>query len=132
MGSTGALISHLNFNNPHLNFTCKQQHRGFFPQINRVRVAQNQLIGCKRFSRVVCCALEDVNGKEQQKLGSGVGSALEERPRVIGGVIRAEELSNIETLTHEFWVSSPSNFLMSRSRMCWVLGYVGLSTVRLI
>lgn len=36
---------------------------------------------CKKFSRVVCCAVEEgVTEKQQEELNSAVGSAVEDRP----------------------------------------------------
>ncbi|KAF9602420.1 hypothetical protein IFM89_027549 [Coptis chinensis] len=89
MGCTStstALISH----SPHINnscFTSKQRTTSFVHfnsntrrrrTNNKYQFFPNQLISYKRLGRIVCSAVEDLNGQKQQ-LG-GVGSVLEEKP----------------------------------------------------
>ncbi|KAF9600480.1 hypothetical protein IFM89_009929 [Coptis chinensis] len=89
MGCTStstALISH----SPHISnscFTSKQRTTSFVHfkssirrrrTNNKYQFFPNQLISYKRLGRIVCSAVEDLNGQKQQ-LG-GVGSVLEEKP----------------------------------------------------
>ncbi|XP_010279415.1 PREDICTED: sec-independent protein translocase protein TATC, chloroplastic [Nelumbo nucifera] len=99
MGSTAALnplISHLQLNNRCFNRLSSSAKRSTSLQINRGKAGFriSERLGRKRFGRVVCFAVEDV--EEQQKQLGGVGSAIEERPVVdVADKLNEEIIENV-------------------------------------
>ncbi|CAK9145176.1 unnamed protein product [Ilex paraguariensis] len=92
MGSTSAVIYNLQLNNTHCfkSLNSNTNHRtSLHIQQGRPKLGVSYRRDFKKFSRVVCFAVEDVTEKQQQLGGggiSGVGSALEDRPGVVDGV----------------------------------------------
>ncbi|PIA35653.1 hypothetical protein AQUCO_03500182v1 [Aquilegia coerulea] len=91
MGSTNTLVSHSHLNTycfSRINSSSKSQTSlQFSRKIETCRFSDQfkRCNGIKRFGRLVCSAVEDVNSQEQKKLqelggSGGVGSAIEEKP----------------------------------------------------
>lgn len=87
MGSTSAsdLIHNLHLTSTNY-FGCLNSSRTISRTsllINQRKAAKLKFLSrkeCKKSSRVVCCAVEDVTEEQKQELNSGVGSAVEDKP----------------------------------------------------
>ncbi|KAF5188331.1 Sec-independent protein translocase protein tatc [Thalictrum thalictroides] len=105
MGSTNTLVSHSHLNKccfSRINSSSKSQTSLQFNRNIATFRFPDQFKRCssssKRFGRIVCSAVEDVNGQQQKKLqelggSGGVGSALEENP---ADTLKEQAMENVD------------------------------------